>query len=104
MKNFVQTHAWIEKNIPERGVIVSRKPTVTSFLTGNKSVVYLYSRDADRLWQAILDQGAGWITADGLFAETRDYLVPALVKHQKELVLRYRQGNVFVFEIKAGKI
>lgn len=98
-RNFVLLHDWIDKNLKNDGVILSRKPPITFLFTGHKAVTYAYTSDIERIWQDIQRDNVRYIIVDEFSKETYYYLLPFLYKHGDKLKLLHRIGDTGLFEI-----
>lgn len=98
--NFVSLHDWIKSNLHDKGNILSRKPTITYLFTDHKSVVYPFTSNPDKIWEAVSKDNIKYIIADEFSRETYYYLLPFLYKYKDKLKLLYRIGETGLFEIK----
>lgn len=99
VRNFISLHQWVNENLPSQGLIISRKPTVTYFYTGHKSLAYPFSPNPDEIWKMILDSRARYILADEFSPQTFYYLVPFIYKYRKKIRLLHRIGETAIFEV-----
>lgn len=99
-RNFVLLHEWINKNLTGKGVILSRKPSITFLYTGHKAVIFPYTSDSERIWKETAKDSVQYIIVDEFSGETYYYLSPVLYKYRDRLKLLYRIGNTGLFEIR----
>jgi hypothetical protein len=99
-KNFLLLQQWIKMNLPDKGIVLSRKPAVTYFYTGHKAVEYLYTSDPERIWQQVLKGNVRYIVVDEFSRATSHYLLPFIHRYNDRLKLLHRIGNTHLFEIK----
>lgn len=100
LKNFVSLHNWLKKNLPQEGLILSRKPTVTFFYTNHQSICYPFSPNPDIIWQEVLRNNVKYIIVDEFSQETYYYLIPFLYKYDDKLKLLYRIENTGILEVR----
>ena len=100
LRNFILLHQWIKNNLPKDKVIISRKPTVTYLLTGNKAICYRFSPYPKQIWQQIIKNKVKYIIVDAFSAETYQYLLPFLYTYKDKLLLLHKVKNTGIFEIK----
>ena len=98
LKNFILIHQWIKKNLPDKGIIISRKPTVTYFFTQHKSIIYPFS-SPEEIWEKIKKEKVKYIIIDEFSYQTYYYLLPFIYKYRKNLKLLYRIGNTGIVEV-----
>jgi len=98
LKNFILIHQWIKKNLPDKGIIVSRKPTVTYLFTQHKSIIYPFS-SPQGIWEKIKKEKVKYIIIDEFSYQTYHYLLPFIYKYRKNLKLLYRIGNTGIVEV-----
>lgn len=98
LKNFILIHQWIKKNLPDKGIIISRKPTVTYFFTQHKSIIYPFS-SPEEIWGKIKKEKVKYIIIDEFSYQTYYYLLPFIYKYRKNLKLLYRIGNTGIFKV-----
>lgn len=99
-KNFILLHKWIAANLPSGEIIISRKPTVTYFYTGHKSMRYSFTPKTEEIWQEIIKINAKYLVVDEFTRETYLYLSPFLYEYKNKLMLLYRIGDTGIFEIR----
>lgn len=97
-KNFVLLHGWINKNLSDQEVILSRKPAITFLYSNHKSVGFPYTSDDGKIWDQVLKDGVKYIIVDEFSRETYYFLSPVLYKHRDRLKLLYRIGDTGLFE------
>ena len=98
LKHFFSLHSWINKNLPKKGIVISRKPTVTYFFTQHKSIIYPFS-SPEKIWEKIKKEKVKYIIIDEFSRETYYYLLPFIYKYRKNLKLLYRIGNTGIFKV-----
>ena len=98
-RDFIAMHHWIKENTNKDAVLVSRKPTVSYFYTKHKSVVYLFTPDADKIWQDFLKNNVRYIIADNFSKAAYYYLLPVINKYKDRLKLLHKEGGVCLFEV-----
>lgn len=98
-KNFVSVHQWIEKNLPEKGVIISRNPVISFFYSGHQSICYPFSFNPDDTWQEILKNRVKYIVVDEFSRETYSYLVPFVYKNRDRFKVLRRVGRTVLLEV-----
>jgi hypothetical protein len=93
---------WIRENLPREAVIVSRKPNIVYFQTGNRGFVYPFSLKIEEVYQKI--KQADYILVDNFewSKSTQNYLWPALYQHQQDFQLAFQipEDNFFVLRVK----
>jgi hypothetical protein len=99
LKRFLLLHNWIRENLPEKEVIFSRKPAVTYFYTGNKSVVFPYSLKSEEIYNEMINNGVRYIIFDEFSKETYDYLLPFIQKYRDRLKILYHLNKTALFEV-----
>jgi 4-amino-4-deoxy-L-arabinose transferase-like glycosyltransferase len=99
LKNYVCAHRWMEKNLKDTGVVLSRKPTVTYFYTRHKAINYPFTFDPDLIWGEIKKNNVAYIVVDEFSGESRAYLGNFIFRYKDSLELIYRQGNTGVFKV-----
>lgn len=100
VKNFFLLQDWIKTNLPDKGIILSRKPAVTFLYTDHKAVGYPYTSDTEKIWQQIQKDDVKYIIVDEFSKETYFYLSPLLYKYKNKFKLLYRIGETGLLEIK----
>ncbi len=81
VRQFLAAHDWLRANSSEEAVILSRKPAVTALLAERKSVGIPFAVDTQAVWAKISEEGVTHLLMDGIFLETRRYLLPAVRQH-----------------------
>ena len=99
-QNFISMHRWINKNLPQDGIIISRKPTITYFYTGHKAIIYPFSLKPETIWQEVAENKIQYILVDEFSRETYYYLLPFLRAHKGKFVLLRQIGNTGLFAMK----
>ncbi len=99
IKNFILLHKWIEKNILDKGIILSRKPPVTYFYTNHQAIIFPFSLHPEDIWLAIIKNDIRYIIVDEFSRETYFYLSPFLGQYKDKLRLLYRIGNTGIFAV-----
>lgn len=100
IKNFLSLHYWIKENLPPRGILLSRKPTISYFFTKHKAVCYPFSIKPDETWQSITKNKIEYVVVDEFSRETYYYLSAFIYKYKDRLELLYRIGDTGLFKIK----
>lgn len=105
MEDYVAALNWINANVPDEAFVISRKPNVTYFITGNRSDRYPYTRDAETMRRFILDGGYEYVLLD-VSGEAIDFLKPFIEKTPDAFSLLYvsESGKCSVFKVKANAI
>ncbi|MDP8253402.1 MAG: glycosyltransferase family 39 protein [Candidatus Kaelpia aquatica] len=98
-EEFISLHGWINDNIVDDKIILSRKPTVSFLLTEHKSLIFPYSKDPNDIWDRVVEEEIGYIVVDNFSAQTRMYLGPFLYRFKDKLNLIYTEGESGVFEV-----
>lgn len=98
-KNFIRIHQWIEQNIADKGIILSRKPTVSYFYTGHQAIVYPYTRNSEEIWKEIIKNNVKYIIVDEFSQETYRYLLPFIYTYGNKLKYIDKAGNTALFEV-----
>lgn len=98
-RHFILMHRWIKENLPQDGVIISRKPTVTYFYTNHKAIVYPFSSKAEDIWQEAAKNKIKYILVDEFSSETYFYLLPFLSQYGNRLRILHHIGDTGIFEI-----
>jgi len=93
---------WIIQNLPREAVVVSRKPNMLYFRTGNRGFVYPFSPDKESVYRKVRE--ADYILLDRFkwTNSTQRYLYPALLAHRQdfEAVYIYPEDKVYVVRVK----
>jgi hypothetical protein len=93
---------WIRVNLPRDAVVVSRKPNMLYFRTGNQGFIYPFSSDKESVYQHVWE--ADYILLDRFkwTNSTQRYLYPALLAHRQdfETVYIYPEDKVYVVRVK----
>ncbi|MDP8215713.1 MAG: glycosyltransferase family 39 protein [Candidatus Kaelpia imicola] len=98
-KEFIALHDWINDNIVNDKIILSRKPTVSYLLTKHKSLIFPYSKDSNDIWNRVVEEEIGYIVVDNFSPQTRIYLGPFLYQFKDKIKLIYMKGESGVFEV-----
>ncbi|TAN60695.1 hypothetical protein EPN16_04830 [bacterium] len=98
-QHFILIHRWIKENLPQDGIIISRKPTITYFYTNRKAIVYPFSSKPQDIWQEAVKNKIKYILADEFSRETYFYLLPFLSQYGNKLKLLHRIGETGLFEL-----
>lgn len=98
-KEFIALHNWINNNLVDDKVVLSRKPTVSYLFTEHKSLIFPYSKDPNDIWDVVFKERIGYIVVDNFSPQTRMYLGPFLYKFKDKLKLVYLEGKSGVFEV-----
>ena len=101
-KNYIILHNWMRDNLPQEGIIFSRKPRITYFYTYHQAIQYYYAPDVDKIWRQILDNEVKYIIVDEFSRETRLYLAPFIDKYRDRLKIVHKIGNTVLFEVNKG--
>ncbi|MCP4652147.1 MAG: glycosyltransferase family 39 protein [Candidatus Omnitrophica bacterium] len=101
--NFVRAHGWISENLPEDGVICSRKPRLTYLYTGHQSLSYKFSLDPDEVYEELLKNKIKYLVLDEFSTKTVRYLLPMMRKYSDEFKLLLRVGNTSLMELNDGR-
>lgn len=92
---------WLDKNIPDDKVIISRKPEFIYLLSGRKSFCYPFTSDADKIKSVI--QKGDYILLDRFYwtGTTVRYLLPVLQKTPEkfEVIHRTEYPEFFLLKI-----
>ncbi|MDD5669313.1 MAG: glycosyltransferase family 39 protein [Candidatus Omnitrophica bacterium] len=99
-RNFMSVHEWLKNNASESAVIMSRKPTITYFLSGRKAIGIPLTLNQDEIKKTIADNSVSIIVLDEFSIETYRYLVPYIHKYWRNLRLIFELGNSKVYEVK----
>ena len=99
---FFQCCNWISKNLPEQAIVVSRKPNMLYYQTGNRGFVYPFSQNHDQVYQKVLKSDYILVDQFEWTTSTRQYLLPALYEHEQNFQLIYRvpEKNFFILKVK----
>ncbi|MDP8233398.1 MAG: glycosyltransferase family 39 protein [Candidatus Saelkia tenebricola] len=97
--DFIAIHSWIKQYAPKNAVIISRKPTVSYFYSGRKSVIYPFSLDIQKIEQEFLKADAEYIIVDDFSEETRYYLLPFIVRYKHKLEIAHQEGRTSLLKI-----
>lgn len=95
---------WMRDNSLEPGVVVSRKPRITFYFSGHKSICFPFTNDIEKIRAEITRHNARYITVDGLFRETYYYLIPFVIKNKNVLEPVKTIGTATLFKIRQGGI
>ncbi len=100
--SFFKCCNWVNENIPQEAVIVSRKPNMLFFQTRNQGFVYPFSENPDSVYQKIAQ--ADYILTDNFqwTTSTKRYLVPAIYKYQDKFEILYKvpDDDFYVLRVK----
>jgi len=99
VRNFFYINKWLERNIPAGKIIASRKPRITYFYSGHKSMAYPFSKDPALIWRFLERHRIKYLIVDNFSRETYLYIAPFLQKYRARLKLIYRIGNTGLFRI-----
>ena len=98
-KNFFVINIWARDNLPSSAVILSRKPRITYFYSGHKSMAYPFSKDPALIWRFLERHRIKYLIVDNFSRETYLYVAPFLQRYRARLKLIYRIGNTGLFRI-----
>jgi hypothetical protein len=70
-------------------VIMTRKPELTSLITGSYAVKFPFTEDRKSILRFVEENGVDFVLIDGCFMETRRYLLP-FVNENRENFKAYR--------------
>jgi hypothetical protein len=90
---------WLKGHSGPGDIIIARKPTILSFYSGRKSIVYPYSYDTGEVWRTIVDNHAKYIVVDDITQQTLQFLVPAIMMHKKNIKPVYTAPGAIIFEV-----
>ena len=99
LRNFFMINVWAKDNLLSPAVIVSRKPRITYFYSGHKSVAYPFLNEPDVIWRFFRKYNAKYLIVDNFSRETHMYIAPFLQRYRARLKLIYRIGNTGLFKI-----
>jgi len=94
---------WINRNLPDQAIIVSRKPNMVYFQTGNQGFVYPFSTDKEYVLEQI--RKADYILIDNFewTNATQVFLYPAMLKHPEYFEDAYVHPTEKVYVVKVKK-
>ena len=98
-KNFFVINIWARDSLPSSAVILSRKPRITYFYSGHKSMAYPFLKDPALIWRFLERHRIKYLIVDNFSRETYLYIAPFLQKYRAKLKLIYRIGNTGLFRI-----
>lgn len=98
LQNFFKINYWAAANIAPDAIILSRKPTITSLITGNDSLCYKFSKP-DEIWKQIVEENIEYIIADEFSPQAFQYLLPFLMKYSQSLKLIHYIGATALFKV-----
>jgi 4-amino-4-deoxy-L-arabinose transferase-like glycosyltransferase len=98
-KNFIAACKWLDKNSPPEAIVISSKPSVTSFFSHRQAIGYPLSTHHKELISLIERLQIDYIIIDEFSPQTQMYLVPAIIEFSR----RFRQvgnfGDTFLLEV-----
>jgi len=62
--NFISINQWMRGNLDAKRLVMSRKPTMTYFYSGQKSIPFPFVSDPAQVWKVIRDNGVKYIIFD----------------------------------------
>lgn len=80
-RGFLAAHDWLRSNTSPDAVVMSRKPTITALLSGRQVVWIPFADKPGEFLSILRGTEVNYVLDDGLFQETRRYLVPAIRRH-----------------------
>ena len=99
--SYYQALMWLKSNAPANTLVISRKPPVTYYYSGLKSVAFPFTRDTNQLMAFIettAEQNKSefpqvWVVADGAFNESISLLTPAIEANIERFTLLHQVSN-----------
>lgn len=96
-KGFYQSLVWLKGNVPQNSLVISRKPPVTYYYSGRKSIPFPFTEKTDTLYGEIRAKAAQYgknlphvyLVEDTAFGETSRYLTPVFQKYAQHFTLVY---------------
>ena len=86
-ENYFQIADWVRGNVPESAIVMCRKPYLFYLRSNRRTVGYPFTRDAEKIMSAIMENGVDYVVLDTLVVAipggtTRKYLFPAILKNK----------------------
>lgn len=99
---FIEANKWIDENTPKNSILISRKPTLTYFYANRKTIRYLYTKDAQKLYNKLVQQRVDYVIVDRISWKTIKYLVPTINTYPDRFQFVYKTlaPENYVFKIK----
>lgn len=92
---------WLKENTHKDAVILSRKPELTYWWSGRKSLIYPFPIDTIDCSETItFISQCDYIIIDNIFQTTRLYLLPALREDTLVCGIPFKFGNTYILEVK----
>ena len=100
-RNFITVHEWLKNNTLESAVVMSRKPTITYFLSGRKAIGIPFTLNQGEIKKIIADNSVLFIVLDEFSEETFRYLRPFLVHQGKDFIPVFHSGGTYIVALKS---
>jgi hypothetical protein len=94
---------WIKANLSSQAIIVSRKPNMLYFQTGNQGFVYPLTPNRDLVYQKVRQADYVLVDRFNWTTSTRQYLLPALREHHEEFKVVYHLEGTLFYILKVQK-
>jgi hypothetical protein len=100
---FFNLAEWSRTALPDRAVVISRKPRLFFGIAGFQGIIYPFTDQAADLIRAAQDVGARYVVLDGLGSLSERYLVPALLQRPDAFcMMRSEPGGTALLGILPG--
>ena len=107
-KSFVECNDWVKANLPQKAIVLSRKPSYTKVYTGREAVWCMLTDKPEEQLAYIMDTGAEYVIVGDpeVYPNGKSYLIKTIIRYPQRFRLRYTTRNKpedYIYEVIAAE-